>query len=63
MKKPIITLLATTTLVTSCITNRLTNIPNNSTVSSVDKDRIQILGKAEGNSGGGKVWVLFIPLG
>ncbi len=50
-------------LTTSCVTNRVTNIPNNTTVSSVDKDRLQILGQADGSSGGTRVWLLFIPLG
>ncbi len=50
-------------LTTSCVTNRLTNIPNNTTVSSVDNDRIQILGKVEGKSAGVRVWLIFIPLG
>ncbi len=47
----------------SCITNRVKNIPNQTTVASVDKDRLQILGLAEGSSGGTRVWLLFIPLG
>ncbi len=63
MKKTIITIAAITTLMTSCITNRVTNIPNNTSVASVDKDRVQILGQADGSSGGTRVWVLFIPLG
>jgi hypothetical protein len=50
-------------LTTSCVTNRVTSIPNNTTVSSVDKDRLQILGQADGSSGGTRVWLLFIPLG
>ena len=50
-------------LTTSCVTNRVTNIPNNTSASSVDKDRLEILGKAEGHSAGVRVWVLFIPLG
>jgi len=43
-------------------TNRVTNIPNNTSI-SIDKDRLQILGKADGSSGGSRVWLLFIPLG
>ena len=50
-------------MITSCVTNRVTNIPNSTTISSLEKDRIQILGQAEGNSAGAKVWLLFIPIG
>ncbi len=63
MKVKLITVVTIITLTTSCVTNRVTNIPNSSTISSIGEDRIEILGKAEGNSGGGRVWVLFIPLG
>lgn len=63
MKVKLIRLTIIISLTTSCITNRVTNIPNSSTISSVEQDRIQILGKATGNSGGGRVWVLFIPIG
>ncbi|WP_317897087.1 hypothetical protein [Aurantibacillus circumpalustris] len=50
-------------LTNSCITNRVTNVPNTTTISSNEKDRLQILGKAEGSSVGARVWILFIPLG
>ena len=63
MKKRLLSFLAIIALTTSCITTRVTTVPNSSTISSVEKDRIQILGNAEGNSGGAKVWLLFIPLG
>ncbi len=39
------------------------NLANNSTISSIEKDRVEILGKAEGTSVGARLWVLFIPLG
>lgn len=29
----------------------------------LDKDRIEILGEAEGNAGGARLWLLFIPFG
>lgn len=51
------------TSMSSCVTTRLTNVPNSSTISSLDKDRIEILGPAIGNAGGGRVWILFIPIG
>jgi hypothetical protein len=63
MKVKLIILLAIITFTTSCVTNRITNIPNMSTISNFEKDRIEILGKAEGSCGGGRVWVLFIPIG
>ncbi|MBS1641572.1 MAG: hypothetical protein JSR11_03755 [Bacteroidetes bacterium] len=48
---------------TSCVTNRVTNVPNPTTIATIEKDRLQILGPVEGNSGGGRVWLLFIPIG
>ena len=63
MKVKMITVATIILMTTSCVTSRVTNIPNNTTISSIEKDRIEILGKAEANSGGGRVWVLFIPLG
>lgn len=50
-------------LTVSCVTTRETNVPNSSTISNLEKDRIEVLGHVEGNSGGGRMWVLFIPLG
>jgi hypothetical protein len=50
-------------VLTSCVTNKLTEIPNNSTFSSLDEDRIEILGNVEANSAGVRVWVTFIPIG
>ena len=63
MKKILIVIIAAIMLVTSCVTTRVTNIPNNSTISSIDKNRIEILGKASASSVGGRLWILFIPLG
>ena len=63
MKIKFLSFAAIIALTTSCVTNRVTNIPNNTSASSVDKDRLQILGKAEGHSGGTRVWVLFVPVG
>jgi|SRR5690554_85359 len=47
----------------SCVTNQLTQIPNSTTISSIPKDRIEILGETEGNSVGVRVWLTFIPVG
>ena len=63
MKIKLLSLATIIALTTSCITNRVTNVPNQTTVASVDKDRLQILGQADGSSGGTRVWLLFIPLG
>lgn len=63
MKTKTISFLAIMFLTASCITNRVTSIPNQSTVALIEKDRLEILGQAQGSSGGGRVWVLFIPLG
>lgn len=63
MKIKLLSLVTIIVLMTSCVTNRVTNIPNQTTVANVDKDRLQILGQADGSSGGTRVWLLFIPLG
>lgn|SRR5690554_3256281 len=63
VKTNLLLLLVITLLTTSCVTNRVTNVPNNTTIANVDKDRLQILGRVEGDSKGVRVWVLFIPLG
>lgn len=47
----------------SCVTTRLTNIPNSSTIFALEKDRIEILGPAKGSSFGARMWLLFIPIG
>lgn len=48
---------------TSCVTNIVKNVPNPTTIADIDKDRLEILGPAVGNAGGGRVWLLFIPIG
>ena len=63
MKTQILSILTVIALTTSCVTNLVTHVPNTTTISNIDKDRIQILGNAQGNSIGAKVWILFIPLG
>lgn len=54
--------LLTFIILTSCVTSKLTEVPN-TTTASIDKDRIEILGKVEANSIGVRCWVTFIPLG
>ena len=61
-KKTIVVLLVAT-LTTSCVTTNMVKVPNSSTISSLDDDRIEILGAAKGSAGGARVWVLFIPIG
>lgn len=50
-------------ILSSCVTLNVTPIPNSTTLSILDKDRIEILGEAVGNAGGGRLWLLFIPFG
>ncbi|MDR0803355.1 hypothetical protein [Fluviicola sp.] len=63
MKKMLLSFVVIATLTASCVTNRVITIPNSSTISNLEKDRIEVLGKTEGKSGGGRVWLLFIPIG
>jgi len=62
MKKITIFLLIVLSL-SSCVTTKFWDIPNNSTISTLEKDRIEILGQTEGSADGGRVWILFIPIG
>jgi|688.fasta_scaffold88709_5 hypothetical protein len=47
----------------SCVTTRITNVQNPSSVSSLNSEKIEILGHVEGTSPGARLWVTFIPLG
>lgn len=47
----------------SCVTSKITNVPNTTQIENFEKDRVEILGNVEGKSVGIRVWVLFIPLG
>lgn len=47
----------------SCVTSRITNVPNPSSISSLNSEKIEILGHVEGISPGARLWVTFIPIG
>ena len=62
MKKVIILLVFAIAL-GSCITNKITNIPDSRSIENIDKDRIEILGHVEVKSAGFRTWILFVPVG
>ncbi|MBO5828481.1 MAG: hypothetical protein U0L67_06475 [Paludibacteraceae bacterium] len=61
--KKILCFILSLSILTSCVTLDVNPIPNSTSLMMLDKDRIEILGEAEGNAGGARLWLLFIPFG
>ncbi len=61
MRKIIVSLLAIAFLCSACVEHSVFPRPND--MISVPKENVEILGHTEGKTGGGRIWILFIPIG